>query len=243
VKKREGKTEPEEHNPGIHNRRTVFLRSILYLFIFVVILFVPAGRLDWWAGWALFTGFILAVGLLVLWARRNDPALMAERQNSAKAENVKGWDKVIMSIYSVVLLIMLVLASFDAGRMGWSQIPLVVRLMGWLGLVLAYVLVWRVMVENTFLSERVRIQDERGHQVVSTGPYRIIRHPMYAGIILAMFSLPIALGSWWALIPAVLIVGLFIIRTALEDRTLLEELTGYQEYARKVRYRLLPGIW
>jgi protein-S-isoprenylcysteine O-methyltransferase Ste14 len=243
VKKREGKTEPEEHNTGIYNRRTVFLRSILFLFIFVVILFVPAGRLDWWAGWALLIVFILAVGLIVLWARRNDPALMAERQNSAKAENVKGWDQVIMSIYSVVLLIMLVLASFDAGRMGWSQVPLVVRLLGWLGLVLASVLVWRVMVENTFLSERVRIQDERGHQVVSTGPYRIIRHPMYAGIILAMFSLPIALGSWWALIPAVLIVGLFIIRTALEDRTLLEELTGYQEYARNVRYRLLPGIW
>jgi len=206
VTESEGKAEAVEHIPGKDNQRTMFLRSVFFIFIFVVILFVPAGRLDWWAGWALLIGFILAVGLLVLWARQNDPALMAERQDSAKAENVKGWDQVIMRIYSVVLLIMLVLASFDAGRMGWSQVPLVVRLIGWLGLVLAFVLVWRVMVENTFLSERVRIQEERGHQVVSTGPYRIIRHPMYAGIILAMFSLPLALGSWWALIPAALIV-------------------------------------
>ncbi len=240
---REGKTEPAEHIPGKDNRRTVFLRSIFFILIFVVILFVPAGRLDWWAGWALLIGFILAVGLLALWARQNDPALMAERQNSTKAENVKGWDQVIMTLYSVVLLIMLVLASFDAGRMGWSQVPLVVMLMGWLGLVLAYVLVWRVMVENTFLSERVRIQQERGHQVITTGPYKIVRHPMYAGIILAMFSLPLALGSWWALTPAVLIVGLFIIRTALEDRTLTDELPGYQQYTQQVRYRLIPGVW
>lgn len=168
---------------------------------------------------------------------------MAERQNVSKAENVKRWDQVIMAIYSVILLVLLVVASLDAGRMGWSQVPLVVRVLGWLGLGVALVLIWRVMAENTYLSERVRIQEERGHQVVTTGPYQYVRHPMYVGIIIAMLSVPLALGSWWALIPAVSIVALFIVRTALEDYTLYEELPGYQEYTRHVRYRLLPGIW
>ena len=104
-------------------------------------------------------------------------------------------------------------------------------------------IVWRVMAENTYLSERVRIQEERDHHVVTTGPYQYVRHPMYVGIIIAMLSVPLALGSWWALLPAALIMIVFIVRTGLEDRTLMEELPGYQEYARQVRYKLLPGIW
>jgi len=220
-----------------------WVRSIFFLVIFAAVLFVPAGRIDWLAGWALLVGFTIAVGTMVVWVRRRDPALMAERQSAAKAENVKHWDQVIMAVYSVVLLVLLVVASLDAGRMGWSQVPLGMRVIGWLGLGVAWVLVWRVMAENTYLSERVRIQEERGHQVVTTGPYQVVRHPMYVGIIIAVLSVPLALGSWWALIPAVLIVALFIVRTALEDHTLIKELPGYQEYTRQVRYRLLPGIW
>ena len=168
---------------------------------------------------------------------------MTERQSAAKAENVKYWDQVIMTVYSVLLLFLLVVASVDAGRMGWSRVPLVVRVIGWLGLGVALVIVWRVMAENTYLSERVRIQEERGHQVVTTGPYQVVRHPMYVGIIIAVLNVPLALGSWWALLPAAFIVILFIVRTALEDRTLMEELPGYQEYAQQVGYRLLPRIW
>lgn len=220
-----------------------WIKTIISLVIFAVVLFVPAGRVDWLAGWALLGGFIIAVGLLAVWIRRRDPALMAERQNAAKAENVKNWDQVIMTVYSGLLLVLLVVASVDAGGMGWSRVPLVVRVIGWLGLGVALVIVWRVMAENTYLSERVRIQEERGHQVVTTGPYQVVRHPMYVGIIIAVLSVPLALGSWWALLPAAFIVILFIVRTALEDRTLMEELPGYQEYAQQVGYRLLPGIW
>jgi protein-S-isoprenylcysteine O-methyltransferase Ste14 len=222
---------------------SLWIQSIFFLGIFAAVLFVPAGRIDWWAGWTLLGGFLIAVGVLAVWMRQRDPALMAERQSAAKAENTKHWDQVIMTVYSVLLLVMLVTASVDAGRMGWSQVPLAARVIGWMGLGAAFVIVWRVMAENTYLSERVRIQEERDHHVVTTGPYQYVRHPMYVGIIIAMLSVPLALGSWWALLPAALIMIIFIVRTGLEDRTLMEELPGYQEYARQVCYKLLPGIW
>jgi protein-S-isoprenylcysteine O-methyltransferase Ste14 len=220
-----------------------WIQSFIFLGIFAAVIFVPAGRIDWLAGWTLLGGFIITVGALAVWMRKRDPALMAERQSAAKAENTKRWDQAIMTVYSVLLLIMLVTASADAGRIGWSQVPLTARVIGWMGLGAALVIIWRVMAENTYLSERVRIQEERDHHVVTTGPYQYIRHPMYVGIIIAMLSMPLALGSWWALLPASLIMIVFIIRTVLEDRTLMDELPGYKEYARQVPYKLLPGIW
>lgn len=221
----------------------LWVRSVFFLVIFIAILFVPAGRLNWLAGWAFLGLFVLAVGAIALWARRHDPDLMEERQTASQAENVKRWDRLIMAAYTILLVLMLVLAAVDAGRLGWSDIPLFFRILGWLGLGVAFGIVWRVMAENTYLSERVRIQEERGHQVVTTGPYQYVRHPMYVGVIIAVLSVPLALGSWWALVPGVLIVILFIIRTELEDRTLMLELSGYKDYAEQVRYRLVPGIW
>ena len=225
------------------SNRSQWVQSIIFLVIFAAVLFVPAGRIDWLAGWAFLGLFIIGTGVIAIWARRNDPDLVAERQTAAQAENVKPWDRVIMAVYTVVLLVMLILAAVDAGRFGWSHVPTGVRILGWLGLGVAFVIVWRVMAENTYLSERVRIQEERGHQVVTTGPYKYVRHPMYVGIIIAVLSVPLVLGSWWALIPAGLIAALFIIRTVLEDRTLNEELPGYQDYAEQVRFKLIPGVW
>lgn len=232
-----------EHKPSMGSRNWLWVQSFIFIMVFIAILFVPAGRLDWLAGWTLFGLFLLAVSFLWVWMRRHDPDLMKERQTASQAENVKPWDRLIMGVYTVLLLIMLILAAMDAGRFGWSHVPTVVRVFGWLGLGGAIVIVWRVMAENTYLSERVRIQAERGHQVVTTGPYQYVRHPMYAGVILAELSVPLALGSWWALVPAILIVLLFILRTMLEDRTLMVELNGYKDYAEQVRYRLIPGIW
>ncbi|MEA3440657.1 MAG: isoprenylcysteine carboxylmethyltransferase family protein, partial [Chloroflexota bacterium] len=115
--------------------------------------------------------------------------------------------------------------------------------LGWLGFLFSLILIWWTFASNPYLSEQVRIQDDRGHEVVSDGPYRFVRHPMYVGIIVTVLCVPLVLGSLLALIPAVLIVVLFVIRTALEDRTLQEELEGYQAYARRVKYRLVPYIW
>ena len=164
-------------------------------------------------------------------------------ERSRTAENVKSWDKAIMGVYTVLLFGMLVAAGLDAGRFGLSDMPVALRVLGWLGLVAAFALVWWVMASNPFLSRMVRIQDERGHVVVTTGPYNYVRHPMYVGTITAMITIPLVLGSFWALIPAVLIDILFVVRTAMEDRTLMEELPGYKEYASRVRYRLFPIIW
>lgn len=138
---------------------------------------------------------------------------------------------------------MLVVASLDAGRFKWSPAPVALQIVGWLGLILAGRLILWVTSTNTFLSRTVRIQEERGQRVITTGPYRWVRHPMYSGVIVIMVCVPLVLGSSWALVPGVLIGILFVIRTALEDRTLQMELPGYDEYAKRIRYRLLPGVW
>ncbi|MEW5872535.1 MAG: isoprenylcysteine carboxylmethyltransferase family protein [Chloroflexota bacterium] len=217
------------------------LRLGLFLLIFMAALFLPAGRLDWWQGWLLVGGFILLVTIFSLWMRRRDPDLVRERTHMA--ENVKWWDKAIMGAYTLLLLALMIVAGLDAGRYQWSAPPAWTQALGWLGFLACFALVWWAQATNTYAARYVRIQDDRGHQVVSAGPYHYIRHPMYAAIILLMVCIPLGLGSLWALLPGGLIAALFVLRTALEDRTLQEELPGYAEYAAKVRFRLLPGIW
>ncbi len=211
------------------------------LLVLAGLLFLPAGRLDWLQGWL----FVAAYGIFLLvystWTVRNDPGQMAER--SKAGPNVKTWDRILLGIYSVLLLGMLVLAGLDAGRFQWAPATLALQLLGWIGSVFAASLIWWTASVNTFLARYVRVQEDRGQQVVTGGPYRFVRHPMYAGIIVFMLSIPLVLGSLWALLPAVLICIIFIIRTALEDRTLQAELPGYDEYALRTRYRLLPGVW
>jgi len=221
------------------------LKRIVALFAIILImdllLFVPAGRLDWPAAWAL--SLIYGAFLLVyaVWGTLRAPDLLKER--SQVAENVKVWDKVIMAIYTVLLLATLVLAGLDWGRAGWSQMPVAWQGLGLVGVVLSGGLVFWTILTNAYLGRMVRIQEDRGHQVVTRGPYRYVRHPMYVGIILLFPCMTLFLGSWWALVPASLIAMLFVIRTAFEDRTLQAELPGYAEYAQRVRYRLLPGVW
>lgn len=238
--------ETYQADPQPNNRMRPFkirrlLRAIAIMGFFIAALFLPAGRLDWWSGWAFLIAFFGATIILTLWMRRRDPALMEER--SRKAENVKPWDKAIMGVYTVLLFGMLVVAGLDAGRFGLSDMPVALRVLSWLGLLAAFTLGWWVMASNPFLSRMVRIQDERGHVVVTTGPYNYVRHPMYVGTITFVICVPLVLGSYWALIPALLIDILFVVRTAMEDRTLMEELPGYREYAARIRYRLFPGIW
>jgi protein-S-isoprenylcysteine O-methyltransferase Ste14 len=131
----------------------------------------------------------------------------------------------------------------DAGRFRWSSMPVALQVLGVLLLAFTGFVIGRVMTVNYYLSRYARIQDDRGQQVVTQGPYRYVRHPMYAVLPPFMAGMALVLGSWWALVPAGLIGALYIIRTALEDHMLQEELPGYREYAQKVRFRLFPGIW
>jgi protein-S-isoprenylcysteine O-methyltransferase Ste14 len=209
--------------------------------ILAVVMFLIAGRLDWLGGW-LFIGFYLVFLLaFVIWGTLKAPDLLKER--SRRAENVKGWDKVLIGIYSFLLVGLLALAALDGGRFNWSIVPLWVQLLGLVLVLTAGGLIFWALVSNTFLSSYVRIQDDRGHRVVSGGPYRYVRHPMYSGLLVFFPAVALLFGSFWALIPAGLIVVIFVIRTALEDRTLQAELPGYAEYAGRVRYRLIPGVW
>jgi protein-S-isoprenylcysteine O-methyltransferase Ste14 len=211
------------------------------ILILAVILFVSAGRLDWLQAWAFvlaFGGFLTFYGL---WSVRNDQGQLIERGQTGK--NTKSWDKVILTIYTFLLIGMLALAGLDAGRFRWAPAPLALQILGWLGAAFSGFMVWWTVSVNTFLSRTVRIQDDRHQQVIDSGPYSHIRHPMYLGIIILMVSIPLLLGSIWALIPGILISILFLVRTALEDRTLQRELPGYAEYTRRVYYRLFPRIW
>ena len=217
------------------------IRAVLGILIFFAVLFVPAGRLDWVEGWAFLIAFLTGVLLISVWGLLRAPELMEERRKIAGGS--KGWDKAIIGTHTALLFTMLVVAGFDARRFGWSSTPLMLRVPAWLGLAVAFVVVWWSLASNPFASRSVRIQEERGHRVATSGPYRYVRHPMYLGVILCAFCIPVALGSWWSLIPGALMAILFVVRTALEDRTLKGELGGYREYARRVRYRLLPPVW
>ena len=217
------------------------LRGILSVVLFVALLFVPAGRWDWVAGWAFLIFALSSITILSLVLWRKDPELIKER--TGVAENVESWDRTILRIYGLLVVTLLVVAGLDAGRFQWSSMPSSIHVWGWVLLIGASAAIWWVLFTNTYTSRVVRIQEDRGHRVVTKGPYRYVRHPMYVGVILAALSMPLVFGSWWALIPSAGIVVLFIVRTALEDRTLKAKLPGYVEYAERVQNRLLPGIW
>jgi protein-S-isoprenylcysteine O-methyltransferase Ste14 len=210
------------------------------LLVFGAILFGLAGRLDWAEAWAFLVIYLLGILANGLWTLRHNPELINERGRIGK--NAKSWDKVIGVFYTLFLVAIMVLSGLDA-RFAWSAAPLWVKILGGIAFIVSLALTFWAMTANTFLTTLVRIQDERGHTTVTGGPYRFVRHPMYAGILFMSWGMPLLLGSWWALVPGVLIIALFVVRTSLEDRTLQEELVGYKDYAQKVRYRLIPGIW
>lgn len=211
-----------------------------FFLVFGALLFGLAGRLDWWEAWAFIALYLAGILTNGLWSMRHNPEMLNERGRIGK--NAKGWDKVIGLIYMVLLVGLYASAGLDA-RYGWSAVPLWVKIVGGVVFALSLVITFWVMTANTFLSTFVRIQEERGHSTVTGGPYRFVRHPMYAGILMMSLGMPLLLGSWWALVPGLLNIGLFFIRTTLEDKTLQAELPGYVEYTRQVHYRLIPGVW
>jgi len=237
---------PETHDapPGapISTARAV-VSVMIFLGALAVLLFVPAGRLDWVEAWALIVSYGLLLALYAWWGLHKDPDQLRERGRARKAQNVKGWDRAIMTAYTVFLLLTLVVAGLDAGRFRWSVVPPAVKLLGWLGQAAPSALILWALGSNTYLSRMARIQDDRGQVVVTAGPYRFVRHPMYLGIIVLFLCMPAALGSWWALLPGAVIGALFVLRTVKEDRMLHDELPGYAEYAARVRHRLVPRVW
>lgn len=210
----------------------------IVLVVFAASLFLSAGRLDWTAGWAylgLYVGMIVATGLVI------ERDLIAER--ARVGEGTKDWDRVLGSL-SIFLVTpgALIVAGLDE-RFGWSQLPAAIRILAASFVILGSALSVWAMASNRFFSGTVRIQTDRGHTVVDGGPYGLVRHPGYLAWCVSAPAIPLMLGSLWALIPASLGLCALVLRTSLEDKTLRDELPGYQDYARRVRYRLLPGVW
>jgi protein-S-isoprenylcysteine O-methyltransferase Ste14 len=221
--------------------RTVVKRAVADVATLGVLLFGIAGRVDWPAAWLvflLFTGHVVLSGWLLL---RHDPELLKERLTTAS--NVPQWDRLIARANKILLAIFVATAALDAGRFGWSAMPMIVRAIGTAAVVAAIAVIWWCAAANHFLAASSRIQSERGQTVVQHGPYRFVRHPLYASRIVLIIGTALTLGSWIALVPAVLNALLLVVRTSLEDRMLTTELPGYREYAKHVPGRLVPGLW
>jgi len=216
---------------------TVGLMAVL-----AVLLFASAGTIDWPAAWG-FLAELSALNLGIgLWLARRDPGLLAERLGSPFQRAQKAWDKLFMAVIMVLYFAWIALIGLDA-RWEVSRMPAWLQ---WLGAVLVALSMYVVCLtfrENSFAAPVVKIQRERGQTVVTTGPYAIVRHPMYAGGLLVLIAMPLQLGSWLGLAAALLFAPLLSVRIVMEERTLRAELEGYDDYARRVRWRLIPRVW
>jgi len=218
---------------------------VVTLVVTAALFFGAAGTFDLWRGWLYYGGTLAyyLVAMVVLFVLFPGVIEVVNERGKLPRKDVKRWDKVFGVLYLLLMLALPAVAGLDAGRLHWSEVP---EALAWPGLtvtIAAYMFVHWAMVVNRHAEACVRIQDERHHEVVSSGPYRIVRHPFYISIIVVNLVYPLAVGSLVAYVPALAIAGLFVWRTAREDATLRAELSGYREYAARVRYRLLPGAW
>ena len=223
-----------------------WLRVIILYVSIPLILLICGGDIGWWQAWV-YSVLIFTSGIEGrIWAERRHPGLMAERvrSRSLKASDVKAWDKVLGLLMALTLSFPLVIVAGLDHRFGWSPMfPAWLNITGIFLIALGYAFAAWAFAENRFFSTMMRIQTDRGHVVCDSGPYRFVRHPGYAGNLLALPGIVLALSSAWTLIPVGVALVVAVIRTAMEDRTLQEELSGYREYTSRVRFRLFPGVY
>ena len=218
------------------------LQNLIWVVALGALLFVSAGTLHWPAAWVfLATSAVIGIGF-GWWLAKTDPALLAERMRPMMQKNQPAADKKFMLVFGVVALIWFLAIGFDK-RMHASDIPVALQALGLAMLLLTTGFIMWVMRANSFAAPVVKVQTERGHRVVSTGPYAWVRHPMYSGTILFFVGVPLLLGSWWGVALSPLFVILFAVRSGIEERALIAGLPGYADYTRRVRYRLVPGLW
>jgi protein-S-isoprenylcysteine O-methyltransferase Ste14 len=219
------------------------LKDIASALVFALLLFLPAGTFAWPQAWvflALFFGCSIALGV---WLHKTDPALLDERRRSPLSAAQTPRDRAIMAAMLVCFVAWFVFIGLDARRFGWSSTPLWAQVLGAALIVVAFIGWVAVLRANTFASSNIRLQQARGQTVISTGPYAMVRHPMYAYALFFMLGIPLLLGSLWSLLGLLAMLPLLAARTLGEEAMLRAGLAGYREYMAKVRYRLVPGVW
>ena len=224
------------------NVKQVIGQFVGVVLAFTLALFLPIGTFAWLAGWIfllLFLGFYLAV---TLWLFRHNPGLLQERMHLGSSDQ-KGWDKVLFPLLLLFPFVWLMFIALDAVRFQWSPLPVWLQFVGALVLLGSFYLLFLTFRENTYLSTIVRIQADRSHTVVSTGPYHYVRHPMYTGMLAFFVGTPLLLGSGYGIVGGLLLMLMLAWRAVLEERTLQTELHGYAAYMRQVKYRLVPYVW
>jgi protein-S-isoprenylcysteine O-methyltransferase Ste14 len=219
------------------------VKAVFWIVSIGVLLFLSAGTLDWPGAWIFMAEFVIGGLAVTLWLARHDPGLLKERMSAPFQKDQVFWDKVFIAFIIVVWFSWLVLMALDAKRWGLSHMPNALKYAGAALIPIGFFIVWLTFRENSFAAPVIKIQEERGQRVISTGPYRIVRHPMYAGATLYMIGMPLLLGSWLGLLVLPLILGALTVRIFIEEAALRKGLPGYAQYAARVRYRLVPGVW
>ena len=218
------------------------LQTFVWILGFAVVLFAPAGTLHWPGAWV-FLAFMVATGLgCGSWLAKNNPELLAERMRSPIQPDQPADDKVLLGAFFLVNLVWFVVMGLDE-RFHPGRMPLGLQVLGMALLIASSAFIMWVFIENTFAAAVVKVQSERGHRVISSGPYAFVRHPMYSAAVLFMVGTALLLGSWWGTAISPVFAILFAVRIRIEERTLMTGLSGYADYAARVRYRLLPGVW
>ena len=221
-----------------------WIKLIITYLLMPLVLLIIGWDLAWWQGWlSSLLSVVIGIGSRVF-AEKRHPGLMAERGKFGKDQNVKRWDKVLAPLMAISLSFPLFIVAGLDHHFGWSpEFPIWLNILGLLLIIIGYTFASWAIIENRFFSSVTRIQKERGHTVCDSGPYRVVRHPGYAGNVLALPGIVMALGSVWTIIPVIVALIIAVTRTALEDKTLQEELPGYRNYVNRVRYRLIPGVF
>jgi protein-S-isoprenylcysteine O-methyltransferase Ste14 len=216
---------------------TNLIRLVLGIVFIGACLFWPAGTFDYWQAWAWAAALFIPMIISLLYLVKRDPALLERRTRTNETRAEQKW---IIAASTLYFLIIFILPGFDK-RYGWSNVPVWLALLADLGVLAGYGLYIWVLRANSFASRVIEV--EQGQQVITTGPYAIVRHPMYLGMILLMIATPLALGSYWAFVPSLALIPLLAARAKNEEELLVNELKGYREYMQKTRCRLFPGIW
>ena len=223
-----------------HLRRKTYLNAGGFFIVFWLILFVPAWTLDYWEAWAYWVVFLISEVFILLYFLKYDPNLIWSRLRVGPSAELERSQKIIQTFSGLSYFLILIIAGLDH-RFGWTTVSPYLAIAGDILILFTFYIVFLTFRENRFTTAVVEVQN--GQTVISTGPYAVVRHPMYAGVSLLLLASPFALGSLWAFIPAVLVIVGIVLRLLEEEKFLKANLVGYAEYCKKTRFRLIPGVW